>query len=264
MLIGRKQELARLRKTILVRQSLLVHGRSGAGKTALLAEALCALSPRIRRLCLVCNACENPRALWRHLVLSLAEADDPQVMSRVQRECAGAISVDRWLRKQSSLRLRGILRRAMRAGTYWVFLDVTAPLPDGVCSLLQDWVWSKRTPVILFGRGPTEREVGKAGKLFWHSAMLLELLPLPAPDQQAVLEHSIARLNLSAVANDEFRGFILKRAAGFPGVIVRLCELASQSVYQSGGHIKLHTLAVDFLMQWADEPHSSRQDYPNA
>lgn len=264
MLIGRKRELAKLRKAILARQSLLVHGKSGAGKTALLTEALSGLPPRIRRLCLVCTACENPRAMWRHLIRSLAAADDPQVMLRTQRECLGTISVDRWLSKQSSLRLRGILRRAMQGRNYWVFLHTAAPLPDGAYSLLQDWVWSGHTPVILFGRGSTERDVGKVARLFWHPGMLLELLPLPAPDQQAVLEQSIARSDLSAIADGKFRDFILESAAGLPGAIVRLCELASQSVYQSGGHIKLHTLAVDFLMQHADGPPSLRRNNPYA
>jgi hypothetical protein len=264
MLIGRRQELTRLRNAILARQSLLVHGRAGTGKTALLAEVLSSLPPRIRSMCLVCTAYENPRTMWRHLVRSLAEADDPQVMLRVQRECGGTISVDRWLRRQSSLRLRGILRHAMHGGAYRVFLDTTAPLPHGVYSLLQDWVWSKRTPVILFGRGSTERDVGKVGRLFWHSGMLLELLAMPTRDQEAVLEHSIARLNLSAMADDEFRDFILKCAAGLPGAIVRLCELASKSFYQWGGHIKLHTLAVDFLMLRADEARCLRQANPNA
>ncbi len=264
MLNGRKRELATLRKAILGRQSLLVHGSAGTGKTALLAEALTSLPSRIRRMCLVCPAGESPRVIWRHLVLSLAEADDPQVMLRVRRDCGGTACVDRWLKKQPSLRLRGILRRAMHGRAYWVFLDTTAPLPDGVYSLLQDWIWSRRTPVILFGRGSTERDVGKVARLFWHSGMLLELLPLPAPDQQAVLEQSIARFNLSAIADGRFRDFILKSAAGLPGAVVRLCELASQSFYQSDGHIKLHTLAVDFLMQWTDEPHFFRQDNPNA
>jgi len=264
MLIGRRQELTRLREAILARQSLLVFGMAGMGKTALLAEALSGLPPDIRRMCLVCTAHENPRAIWRQLIRSLAEVDDPEVMLRVKLEGRGTISLERWVRKQSSLRLRGILRRAMHRGTYWVFLDTTAPLPDGVYSLLQDWVWSRRTPVILLGRGATERDLGKIARLFWHSGMLLELLPMPAPDQKVVLEHSIGRLNLSAMADDEFRDFILKRAAGLPGAVVRLCELASQSVYQWGGHIKLHTLAVDFLMQWADEPRCLRQGNPNA
>jgi hypothetical protein len=34
---------------------------------------------------------------------------------------------------------------------------------------------------------------------------------------------------------------------------VRLCELASQNVYQYDGHIKLHTLAVDFAMRTGSE-----------
>jgi hypothetical protein len=254
MLIGRKQELTRLHEAILARDSLLVHGQSGAGKTALLTEALSDLPRQLRCMCLVCAGQESPRAMWRSLIRGLAEVEDPQVMARLQRECAGAVTVDRWVNKQTSLRLRGILRRAMQGKAYWVFLDTTAPLPGGTYSLLQEWVWSRRTPVILLGRGPSEQELGKAARLFWHSGMRIELSPMLPADQHDVLESSIHRFDLSKVADDEFRDFILKCAAGLPGRIVRLCELASQNAYQWGGHVKLHTLAVDFLMEPPDGP----------
>ena len=249
MLIGREQELAQLVHAIHARRSLLVHGAAGTGKTALLEEALSSLPPRIRRMCLVCTSCENPRTIWRCLVRSLAKIEDPRVLSYVRRECAGTAKVEHWLSKQSSLRLRGILRRAMLGNAYWVFLDAAAPLPDGVHNLLQDWVWSRRTPVILLGRGLTEKELGRVAKLFWHSGMRLELLRMPTLDLEELLEFSIVRFGLSRVASADFRDFVLKRAGGLPGRIVGLCELASQSVYPCPGHVKLHTLAVDFLMQ---------------
>lgn len=258
-LIGRTEELARLRAAILARSSLLVCGRAGAGKTALMEEAISGLPPLTRRKCVVCNTSENPRAIWRHLIRSLAERDDPQVMMRVQQECGRADGLDRWLNEQSSLRLRGILRRAMRANEYWVFFDTAAPLPDGVYRLLQEWVWSRRTPVILLGRGSTEQQLGKVARLFWHSGLRLELGAMRPTDLETLLECSIVRLNLTELADSEFRNFLLEHAAGLPGRIVRLCELASQSAYQWHGQIKLHMLAVDFLMEDADGPRGLRR-----
>jgi hypothetical protein len=264
VLIGRKQELARLREAILSRQSLLVHGAAGAGKTALLAEALSGMPPRIRRSCLLCTVSESPRAMWRSLTRSLAAAGDPQVTMRVQGECAEKPSVDCWLAKQSSLRLRGVLGRATRENAYWVFLDPPGRLPDGVYNLLKDWVWSRSMPVTLLGRGCTESVLGKAARLFWHNGMRLELLPMRGAEVEALLEDSIARLELSKIADDDFRGFALRCAAGMPGRIVRLCELARKNVYQWRGHVKLHTLEVDFLMQENDGRRRWQQEKQNA
>jgi len=257
-LIGRRDELARLREAILARQSLLVHGRSGAGKTALLTETLSGLPEHMRRKCLMCTGVENPRTLWRSLALSLAKAGDGQVMSRWERECAGTRCMDRWICEQTSLRLRGILRRALQESAYWVILDALARVPDGACPLLEEWIWSRRTPVILAGRGSTEQELGRAARLFWHRGMRMELLPLGDADRKALLEQAIHRFGLAEVADEDFRRFVLKSSQGLPGRIIRLCELACQNAYQWHGRIKLHTLAVDFLRQADSCPRSLR------
>ncbi len=249
MLIGRTHEVAKLREAILARRSLLVYGVAGAGKTALLDEALSGLASAVRDNCIVCDSCESPQAMWRHLIRSLAARNDPQVLSRVQRECAATDSLDRWLDKQSSLRLRGILRRAMRAGAYFVFLDATAPLPAGVYRLLQEWIWSGRTPVFLLARGSAEQDLGRVARLYWHSGLQLELGPLRPEHLKLLLEDCIARFHLKKLADEKFRDFILKQCAGLPGRVVRLCQLASQTTYQYEGRLKLHTLAVDFLLQ---------------
>jgi len=248
MLIGRKHEFFALREAILARQSLLVYGDPGAGKTALLTEVLSNLPPDTRRNCLLCSVHESPCAIWRSLTRSLAQVGNPEVLSRMNRECDCAAAANRWLRRQTSLRLRGILRRAMRANPYCVLFDTAGRLPDGVFSLLRDWVWSRRTPVILLARGSSERELGRVARLYWHSAMRLELAAMAPLDLEAVLGESILRCNLSRVADQEFRKFVLQQAHGLPGAIVQLCELATQTAYHSSGRLKLHTLAVDFRL----------------
>jgi hypothetical protein len=132
---------------------------------------------------------------------------------------------------------------------YSIFLDVAAPIPDGAYRLLQEWIWSGRTPVILLARGSTEREVGRPARLFWHSGLQMQLEPMRTEDLESLLEFTANRLGIAKNADRNFRDFVLKQCAGLPGGMVRLCELASQRAYQCEGHFKLHTLAVDFLMQ---------------
>jgi Cdc6-like AAA superfamily ATPase len=257
MFVGRAGETERLREAILARQSLLVYGPADSGKSALLQETLSSLPDSARRNCIICHSCESPRSMWQDLVRSLGKANAPQVLSRVKRESGSQASLEHWLDKQSSLRLRGILRRAMRDGSYCVFIDVPRILPTGAYRLLQEWVWSGRTPVFLLARGATEHELGRVAQLFWHEGLQLKLGPLQPEDAESLLENSITHFRLRRIADKEFRDFVLARYAGLPGKIVRLCELASHSAYQSGGHVKLHTLAIDLEMQTLIEPRTA-------
>jgi hypothetical protein len=187
--------------------------------------------------------------MWQALMRSLGEAGDPQVTSRVESECGSSGSLELWIDSQSSLRLRGLLRLAMRTGSYDVFIDAPGPLPEGAYRLLQEWVWSGRTPVFLLARGNAEQDLGRVARLYWHSGLQLELGPLASNEAENLLQHSIKRLRLTKLADAEFRDFVIAQSGGLPGRIVHLCELASQNMYQYDGHIKLHTLAVDFTMR---------------
>jgi len=187
--------------------------------------------------------------IWQRLVRALAEAGDSEVLSRVESEAGSYQNFENWAREQTSLRLRGILRRAARSREYSIFLDAEKPLPDGTYRLLQEWVWSARTPVILLGRGSTHLELGKAAQLYWHEGLRLNLGPLDRDSAQAVLEQAIANFHLTEIADVKFRDFVLEQSQRLPGRIVNLCELATHAVYHYEGHVKLHTLAVDFLLQ---------------
>jgi hypothetical protein len=249
MLIGRDHERAKLSEAISERRSLLISGPPDSGKSALLHDVLAGVDETIRRRCIVSAAESTPHAIWLRLVQAFGEADDPEVLTRVENEEGSRQHFDRWTKAQTSLRLRGILRRAARAREYWIFLDTAGPLPDGVYRLLQEWVWSRRTPVVLLARDSTQTELGKAAKLYWHSGLRLALGPLDLRSAEALLEHSMTRLHLANLADAAFRSFVLAQSARFPGAIVRLCELASDVAYHYEGHVKLHTLAVDFALQ---------------
>ncbi len=248
MFIGREHERAKLSEAILQRRSVLVHGPAGSGKSALLEEVLSALTGNARQQCLVCAVEGPPIAIWRQLSRALSRAGDPEVLSRAERETSSKEDFERWLGKQTSLRLRGIIRRAAQAREYSIFLDARSRLPDGIYRLLQEWIWSGRTPVILLARGSTLKEIGKVAQLYWHSGLRLSLGALDQASAEALLQETIGRLHLTDFADAEFREFVLERSARLPGRLICLCELAAGGTYHYEGHVKLHSLAVDFLI----------------
>ncbi len=259
MLIGREFELSQITAAIRERHSLLVYGPAGSGKSALLQVALASLPEEVRHRCFAALAEGMPHAIWQNLIRCLFAARDPEVMCRVTSEAASIERFERWLTAQTSLRLRGILRRATWPGQYCFVLEAAGPVPDAVCRVLKEWIWSGRTPVILLGRGKNESELGRAAKLYWHEGMRLSLGSLEAAAAEALIRHCIKRFGLAGFADDEFFDFVLQQSERLPGRIIRLCELAADPRYQFDGHIKTHILTVDFLLECGALPDAAKQ-----
>jgi hypothetical protein len=249
MLIGRDSEVLRLRQVILERRSLLVYGKRGAGKTELLAQTLKSLPAEVRKECIVCAARESLYDLFQELAKMFAVAGDRQILSRVIKETGDPAHHERWILKQTSLRLRGILRQAARDGHYSIFLDSQVRLPDGIYRVLREWTWSRRTPVVILACGSTEHELGRSGRLFWHDELRLQLGPLSADAAGEFLDSCVTEHGLGTIAREDFREFVLKESGCLPGAIRVLCEMATNPAYQSGDYVKLHTLRIDFRLK---------------
>jgi Cdc6-like AAA superfamily ATPase len=249
MWVGRQFESRLLRQAIMDRRSLLLYGKSGAGKTSLLDEVLNSLPGELRKSCILCEAHPTPHATLQELALRFAQAGDQWLLSRALKDQVTHEQLDRWLGAQTSLRLRGVLRHAARATIYSVFLDASVKLPDGLYRLIQEWIWSGRTPVVILARGPSERELGRAGRLFWHGAMRAEIGPLDPAAACELFALSVAKTRLTPLPAEEFRDFVMKESELLPGRIIALCEMASDPAYLHEGRIKLHPLRVDFQMK---------------
>src|ERR1700733_9749398 len=105
-LVGRKEELRELRAAIQKRESRLVWGPTDAGKTTLIKKAISEVPEAERRNCIYWAGAASGRQLLSHFVGRLYELGDLLVRKKVHTDGATEISLNRWLDKQTSLRLR--------------------------------------------------------------------------------------------------------------------------------------------------------------
>ncbi len=247
-LIGRNAELRRLREAIRKRQSLLIWGPADAGKTALVRSLIARLPARDAKSCLYWTGPTSRRDLASELVHGLYLAGDPGVRKRVSADGEQQDSIRRWLRRQSSGRLRNILISAAEKGRYLIFLDHFPPATHAMARLMKEIIWRCKTPVYLIARGNAPADIGQAWSIYFAPEYCLYLGALPEASARELLEISIRRFGLASLDLDEFREEVLRVSGHLPGCIVKMCELAANPRYRFGERIKVRLVHVDYLM----------------
>jgi hypothetical protein len=249
VLIGREQEMRRLREAIQKRESQLIWGEADVGKTFLVQQVIAGLSDADRRKCIYWTGAASGRQLVSHFLHGLYIAGDPLVRKKVQADRAGEFNLNRWINKQSWLRLVGILFSAIEHGDYRFFLDHLPSSTHRMAHLLKEIMNRGRTPVYLTGRGYSQTEIGYAWSLYWADEYRIRLEPLAETLSRELLELCIRRFGLASLDLDGFREEILRFSRRLPGSIVKMCELAANSRYHSGDRIKIKLVHVDYMMQ---------------
>jgi hypothetical protein len=248
-LVGREQEMRRLRSAILKRESQLVWGEPDAGKTALIRHVIAELPDAERRKCIRWTGPASGRQLVSHFIRELYLAGDPLVRRKIHAGRAGEFTLDRWINRQSFLRLKGILFSAAELGDYRFFLDHLPSPTLKMSQLLKEIMYRCKTPVYLTGHGYSQKEIGYAWSLYWTDEYRIPLKPLTETAAQKLLELCVREFGLTALDLQGFREEILHFSARFPGSIVKMCKLAADPRYHFGDHIKLKLVHVDYLMQ---------------
>lgn len=248
-LVGRERELHRLRTAIQKRESQLIWGLSDAGKTFLIRQAIAALPEADRRKCIYWTGAATGRQLVSHLLRGLYVTGDPVVRRKVHADRAGEFTLDRWLRKQSLLRLRGILFSAAEHGDYRFFVDHVPSPTHKMAHLLKEIMYRCKTPVYLTGRGYSSKEIGYAWSLYWADEYRIQLEPLAETAARELLEMCISNFGLASLDLAGFREEILHFSERLPGSIVKMCKLAADARYHYGDRVKLKLVHVDYLMQ---------------
>jgi hypothetical protein len=249
VLVGREQEIRRLRKAIQKRESQLIWGQSDAGKTFLIRQAIAGLPETDRCKCIYWTGAARGRQLVSHFLRGLYSVGDPLVARKVDVDRVGNVTLDRWIDEQSLLRLRGILFSAAEHGDYRFFVDHLPSPTHKMAHLLKEIMYRCKTPVYLTGHGYSQAEIGYAWSLYWADEYRIQLEPLTETPARELLELCIRKFALTALDLKGFREEILHFSKRLPGSIVKMCELAADARYHYGDRVKLKLVHVDYLMQ---------------
>jgi hypothetical protein len=248
-LVGRREELRALCIAIQKRESRLVWGPMDSGKTALVTRVISNLPEAEQRNCVCWAGAASGRQLLSYFVGQLYEKGDSYVRRKVHADGANDASLHRWLNKQSSLRLRGILFTASAAGEYRFFLDHFPAATHNMTRLMKEIMYQCATPVYLIARGMSHQEIGYAWSLYWNDSLRLHLGPLRERHARDLLELCIRDFRLNSLDLEDFREGVLRLSGLLPGSIVKMSKLAADSRYHYGDRIKIKLVHVDYLMQ---------------
>lgn len=249
--VDRESEALLLHDAILKRESLLLSGPAGIGKTALILKVLSELPSAMAPYCFYLSGVEGVQPLLGWLLQRLYELDDAALRRQLHGEGIRENTFKGWLKHQPTGRLKGAVYRSMENGNYWVFLDHLPPLTHAEAKIVRELVWMRRTPVFLLARGPTERDIGHVSNIYWGSRQQVSLDPLPEEAGRELLECCIRKFTLGNLELEDFRKEVLRLSGLLPGTIIRMCHLAQAPKYRFGSRVKTKLIHIDCLMSGA-------------
>ncbi len=218
-LAGRDAEIEALAAALRGRQSRLVAGPPGIGKTRILREAL-SREPGPHVLL------EAPRTL-HELLVHLAKA----------LPCAPA--------RATSFALKAAALAALEAEPRPILLEDANDCDPRMYRFLQAVYHISGSCLIVTAR--SRSATGHLRKLLWDPREEIRLKPLGRIEAGALFESATASYKLSALDLDTFRNRTLAAARGNPGQILAMCRLAARPEYREGRHIKFVPVRMDVL-----------------
>ena len=247
--LDRERESRRIEDALRKKESLMICGPSGVGKTALVLNVIHSLPEELTRQCLYLAAFKDLQDLLRKLIQALYQAKNPELRKQLHAEGVSVVNFDEWLKSLSSSRMKGTLYRAAEKSSYRVLLDHVPPLTHAVAKVIKELFWMRNTPVYLLMQDDREYRIEQFVHFFyWGAHERLALGPLPAPSAHELLECCIERFGLCSFDLEEFKEEVLDLSGCMPGAIVKMCALAADPRYQYGSRIKTKLVHIDYLM----------------
>jgi len=237
-LFGREEELGSLRRRLGARQSFLLHGPSGVGKTFLLKRVL----PEFPNT-LYSRESPSAPAVFRNLALALLAASAPRLVRLFGKAPDG-------IRAKSATALKGIVMDALREGSHCVVLDHLRLPSSAFAAAVREVMGWGRTPVVVVARSAHMENLGFLQPFFPDRADRLELRDFLPSAAERFIEEAARRARLSAENRGEFLERVLQFSGGNPGAILSMLEMAKHPQYRSAAHIRITLLYLDFRMNW--------------
>lgn len=228
-IVERRAELARLAAQAHQRQSLLVFGPEGVGKTRLLQEFT-----RTQPLALYVSQARSPHDLLLSLVNSLRQVRVRGLPSNTSTMTTSS--------------LKGVVNRTLDVEPFLMVLDHLEGPSRVVTKIVKELNYYGRTPIFLGARSPHMEDIGALQPICADKSERLEVMNWPPPVAVEFAHYEAERTGLWASNLDAALESIVQLSDGNPGSIVRMVKMAHQSQYWTEDQIKFHVLYLDFRM----------------
>ena len=237
---GRDKEIAELRERLWARESFVLHGSSGSGKTFLLQRVMQAFPGA-----LYCSDAASPQVVFQSLALALLASRD-----RFVRSC---FRNPRVVNTKSAISLRGIVLDAVRRGTYLVVLDHLRGPAAALSADARDLMFYGGTPVVAVARSAHMEDLGFLTPIFALRSERMRLGNFTCSQAMQFAEEVARRTQLQATNLPEFIERVVDLGQGSPGAIVRMLQMALRPKYRLDGYVKTSPLYIDFRLAWHAE-----------
>ncbi len=221
-LAGRRSEVQELAAALRTRQSRLITGPPGIGKTRLLAEAVC--------------ECAVPYLLIR----------GPCVLHDLLLQLAGMLACR--VTSATSMALKPAILESLKREPRVVLLEDMAEADPRMYRFLQAIYHTPGNCLLVTAR--SRESLGYLRRLLWDPREQIRLRPLRRPEAAELLAAAEAAYKLKSLDLDGFRGQVLRSARGNPGQILAMCRLAARPEYRQGRQVKFLPLRMDVLPEF--------------
>jgi len=218
-LAGRRGEVQELVCALQARQSRLITGLPGMGKTRLLGEAV--------------SGCAVPYLLIRA----------PRVLHDLLVQLAGMLACR--VTGATSMSLKSAILELLKREPRTIFLEDVTESDPRMYRFLQAIYHSPGNCLIVTARSP--ETLGYLRRLLWDPREEIRLQPLKRAEAAGLFAAAVTAYKLESLDLDGFRGQVLRSARGNPGQIVTMCRLAAQPEYRQGRHVKFLPLRIDAM-----------------
>ncbi len=214
-----------LSSALKLRQSRLIVGPPGIGKTRLLNECTASCGQPVVRV-------ERPPVL-HHLLVRMAE----QLGCRSTRFSSFG--------NATSIHLKPLVLDALRTKPGSVIVENLESRDPRMYRFLQELYYIPDASLVVTARSIDR--IGYVRKLLWDPRETIVMKPLTRPESLGLFDEATLIFRLESFDLDDFRHKVMNAARGNPGQIVAMCRLAAQPEYRSGRHIKFLPLRMDML-----------------
>jgi hypothetical protein len=233
---GREVEIQKLRTLVSGRNSFLLHGPAGVGKTLLVKQ----LNAEIADI-LYCAESSSSQMVFRLLLNQLLTKQNAAATSACRTRAA---------KEKSAVSARGIVAEALGEQQYWIALDHLQSPSQSFASSVKDVCSRTGTPLLAVARSAHMEDVGFLMPMFPGRSEKFELRNFNPGAARQFAMRTAQEMNLHAKNQEDLLDKIVGFSKGNPGAIHRMLEMASDRKYVVQEHVKLSPLYIDFRLQW--------------